>query len=77
MVGSFVELEAGAPVSHENPRIAAANAVKELLWRQREGRAEMGLGHLNGHITERWRKGTFVLGTDYAFTKQLREKRFL
>jgi hypothetical protein len=77
MVGSFVELAADAPKSHENPRIAAANAVKASSRRQRELLAEMTMGHLNRHISQRWGNGTFGLGTDYAFTKQLREKRFL
>lgn len=64
-------------MSLENRRIAAATAVKALSRRQREVLAEMALGHLNRHITELRPNGTFGLGTDYAFTKQLREKRIL
>ena len=77
MVGSSVELEAGAQMSHENRRIAAAAALAALSRRQREVLAEMAFGHLNRHITQRRQNGTFGLGTDYAFTKQLREKRIL
>lgn len=52
-LGSQVELEVGAPMSHENRRIAAATAVKTLSRRQREVLAEMALGHLNRHIAFR------------------------
>jgi PAS domain S-box-containing protein len=52
-LGSQVELEPGAPMAHENRRIAAAIAVKALSRRQREVLAEMALGHLNRHIALR------------------------
>jgi PAS domain S-box-containing protein len=52
-LGSQVELEAGAPMSHENRRIAAVSAVKALSRRQREVLAEMALGHLNRQIAFR------------------------
>lgn len=77
MVGSQVELKASAQMSHENRRIAAAAALAALSRRQREVLAEMAFEHLNRHITQRRQNGTFELGTDYAFTKQLREKRIL
>jgi PAS domain S-box-containing protein len=52
-LGSQVELEVGAPMMHENRRIAAAIAVKTLSLRQREVLAEMALGHLNKQIAFR------------------------
>lgn len=52
-LGSQVELEASAPMTHENRRIAAALAVKTLSRRQREVLAEMALGHLNKQIAFR------------------------
>ena len=74
MTGSRFELKAGAQMSRETRRVAAATALSR---RKCEVLAEMALGHLNRHISQRRRKGTFGLGTDYAFTKQLREKRIL
>jgi hypothetical protein len=59
------------------PRHRRANGGEGIVAAATRGAAEMALGHLNRHITKRWRKGTFGLGTDYAFTKQLREKRIL
>jgi hypothetical protein len=52
-LGSQVELEPSAPMTHENRRIAAALAVKTLSRRQREVLAEMALGHLNKQIAFR------------------------
>ena len=52
-LGSQVELDPGAPMSHENRRMAAATAVKTLSRRQREVLAEMALGHLNKQIAFR------------------------
>ena len=49
-LGSQVELDAGAPATHANRRMAAAVAVKALSKRQREVLAEMALGHLNKQI---------------------------
>lgn len=77
MICSQFELKAGAQMSRETRRVAAATAVKALSRRKCEVLAEMALGHLNRHITQRRPNGTFGLGTDYAFTKQLREKRIL
>lgn len=52
-LGSQVELEPNAPATHENRRIVAALAVKQLSRRQREVLAEMALGHLNKQIAHR------------------------
>lgn len=52
-LGSQVELESSAPATHENRRVAAAFAVKQLSRRQREVLAEMALGHLNKQIAFR------------------------
>jgi PAS domain S-box-containing protein len=49
-LGSQVELEPDAPMTHANRRLAAAVAVKALSKRQREVLAEMALGHLNKQI---------------------------
>jgi FixJ family two-component response regulator len=53
MIGSQFELKAGAQMSRETRRVAAATAVKALSRRQREVLAEMALGHLNRHIALR------------------------